>query len=119
MSVRRRRHMSKNGPVVRWVVDINFWHPDGRYERVRKVSPVQTRKGAEQYDREMRKAMLAKEAKSKRLVQIREAERRDPKVKVPTFAAFSKDFLVNYAKANNKPSEVNAKTSIMKMHLVP
>ena len=36
-----------------WTVDIQFQHSDGHTERVRKVSPVQTRRGAEQYEREL------------------------------------------------------------------
>jgi len=53
MSVKRGR--KEKGP---WRVDIVYQHPDGRVERVQKVSPVQTRRGAEDYERQVRQALL-------------------------------------------------------------
>lgn len=38
-------------------VDILWHHPDGRLERIRKRSPVNTRRGAEQYERDLRNAL--------------------------------------------------------------
>lgn len=43
---------------VGWCADFWFVHPDGRRERVRKKSPVQTRRGAEKYAAELRRRML-------------------------------------------------------------
>ena len=40
------------------MVDFWFTHPDGHKERFRKLSPVQTKRGAEQYEREVRQALL-------------------------------------------------------------
>ena len=41
------------------MIDIEFALPDGRKSpRVRKVSPVQTRRGAEEYERQLRQAIL-------------------------------------------------------------
>ena len=61
MSVRREKRRDPTTGAVRkyWIVDISFEHPDGRRERVRKVPPVQTRRGAERYEREVRAALLA------------------------------------------------------------
>jgi len=39
-------------------VDVVFEHADGRHKRVRKVSPVQTRRGAEEYERQLRGELL-------------------------------------------------------------
>ncbi|AKQ65119.1 Integrase [Myxococcus hansupus] len=39
-------------------MDFVFQHADGRKQRVVKFSPVQTRRGAEQYERELRSALL-------------------------------------------------------------
>ena len=52
MSVRR----SHRGA---WMVDIKgFRHPDGRVEpRIRLKSPIQTRRGAEQFERQVRQAL--------------------------------------------------------------
>ena len=41
-----------------WMIDINYEHPDGQIERVRKVSPVQSRRGAEQHERSIRQALV-------------------------------------------------------------
>lgn len=60
MTVRRRTYRDAKGrKQVRWVIDITHRHPDGREERVRKTSPVQTRRGAEQYERQLRAEMAA------------------------------------------------------------
>ncbi len=44
MSVRREERRDPVTGAVRkyWIVDVNFEHPDGKRERARKVSPVQT-----------------------------------------------------------------------------
>lgn len=60
MSVRRRSYRDPDTGAVEdvWMVDVNFVHPSGREQRVRKVSPVNTRRGAEEYERQLRAAML-------------------------------------------------------------
>jgi hypothetical protein len=53
------RRALKTGKERRfWIVDIMFEHADGRIERVRKIPPVQTRRGAEEYDRQLRDSLL-------------------------------------------------------------
>ena len=42
-----------------------------------------------------------------------------PGVKAPTFAEWSKDFVNVYAVNNNKPSEVETKRSVLRVHLLP
>ncbi|MDY0004857.1 MAG: site-specific integrase, partial [Polyangia bacterium] len=60
MSVRRERFRCPKTGKERfyWRVDIVFDHPDGSLQRVRKASPVNTRKGAEQYERQIRQQLL-------------------------------------------------------------
>lgn len=60
MSVRRmKRRDPETGAVQeRWYVDVDFEKPDGTRERVRKVSPVQTKRGAEDYERQLRNSLL-------------------------------------------------------------
>lgn len=53
MSVRRHKQTGK------WVVQIKYCHTDGRVERVFRTSPVQTRRGAEELERQIRAAILA------------------------------------------------------------
>lgn len=90
----------------RLVVDVAYEYPDGSVTRVRKVSPVQTRRGAEQYERELRQALA-------------QGDRRRDGKEAETLASFADDFLKTYAEANNKPSEVYQKRLILKNHLTP
>jgi integrase len=107
MSVRSRKWKNKAGKVEeRWTVDIVFQHADGREQRVTKVSPVQTRRGAEQYERELRNALLngtfGKEKDEARV----------------TLAEFAARFLT-YSENNNKHSSVVSKRQILKDHVLP
>ncbi len=59
MSVKLRQWTNKNGEQRKaYDVDVQFQHPDGRIERVRKTSPVNSRRGAEQYEHQIRQALL-------------------------------------------------------------
>ena len=88
-----------------WYVD--FWHTsaDGPRQRIRRRSPVQTKRGAEEYERQLRGSLM----------QPSEAKKKE----APTLSVFSREFLENYAVTNNKPSEVRMKRSIFKHHLLP
>ncbi|MCW5827880.1 MAG: site-specific integrase [Deltaproteobacteria bacterium] len=114
MSVRRRTIQDRETGLMKevWVVDIDFTHPDGRRERIRKHSPVNTRRGAEQYEREVRNALLKGEYKKKK----EEIPETQP---IPTFKAFSIEFVNTYAKMNNKPSEIHNKERMLRTHLNP
>jgi integrase len=109
MSVRRMERRDPKTGTTRefWMVDVVFEHPDGREERIRKVSPVQTRRAAEQYERELRDALLTGRHNQEEVVPA------------PKLAEFAKDFLTVYATVNNKPSERKAKEIILRKHLVP
>lgn len=106
MSVRKRnRRDPKTGAVKKvWMIDVVYEHPNGREERIRKVSPVQTLRGAEAYERQVRAALL-------------EPDKEAPR-EVPTLASFERDFIA-YAITNNKPSEVETKKGTMKNHIIP
>lgn len=109
MSVRLRKWRTKEGKLLEaWWVDVKFRHPDGHVERVRKASPVDTRRGAEQYERDLRHALLngtfGKED--------RQEER------ILTLKEFAPRFLT-YSENNNKASTVAAKQQLLKTHLLP
>jgi integrase len=110
MSVReRKRRDPKTGAVTKvLMIDIVFEHPDGTEERVRKVSPVQTKRGAEHYEREVRQ----------RLLEGKRAEPTEEPV-VPTLAEFVPNFMDKYARVKNKSSEVTAKDLVFRVHLIP
>lgn len=98
MSVRRNERGA-------WSVDIVFEHADGSKERVRKTSPVQTRKGAEEYERQIRQSLLDGTHGTK---------------EAPSLAEFWPRFIDGYAKANRqKPSTITSKESIFESHLAP
>jgi len=108
MSVRLRKWQNKAGKVEEaWQVDFMFHHPDGRRQRVVKFSPVQTRRGAEQYERELRASLLngtfGKENNGERCL---------------TLSQFAPRFLT-YSENNNKHSSVVTKRQILDDHLIP
>lgn len=110
MSVRLRQwKKSSTGKVAEaWQVDFVFHHPDGRNQRVVKFSPVQTRRGAEQYERELRASLLngtfGKEHNN--------GER------PMSLADFAPRFLT-YSENNNKHSSVVTKRQLLDDHLLP
>jgi hypothetical protein len=88
----------------KWYADFRFQHADGSVERVRKRSPVQSKAGADEFEHQLRSALLAPTHTTK---------------EVPTFAAYADEFKKTYVLANNKPSERSMKASILKHHLLP
>ncbi len=107
MSV-RRSHRGK------WMVDIKgFRHPDGRVEpRIRQLAPIQTRRGAESFERQVRQALLDG------------TWGREPKMEpepepVPTIEEFAEEFMATYVRNHNKLSEVRSKESILRNHILP
>jgi integrase len=106
MSVREQtRH--EGGQVTKfWIVDVKFRHPDGRVERFRRVPRVQTRRAAEQLEREL-------------LATLAGGGMRKEEEAPPLFADFAREFEDTYAMTNNKPSERASKEMILRVHLVP
>lgn len=87
-----------------WMVDFVFQHVDGRTERVRKRSPVQTRRGAEDYERQLRQERLNPKPAGK---------------EAPTLAKFVPEFIDNYVRVNNKRGTLISKEQRLKNHIVP
>jgi len=101
MSVYKRRDSGK------WIIDITYTHPDGRKEIVRKNSPVQTKRGAEQYEAQLRQAMLQQDSMPKE------------KPPCPIFRDYAEAFMTNCAEVENKPSEILSKERTLRNHLFP
>jgi integrase len=113
MSVRRVKRRDRNGPASEYLmIDVFVEHPDGKRERIRKVAPLQNRRAAERYERELRRDLLMG-------VRTNKKEEVTNKKETPTFAAFAKRFEATYVKTNNKPSEAATKEAILRLHLVP
>ena len=117
MSVRRRTYRDRNGAEgSHWLVDVVFEHADGRVERVRKVSPVQTKRGAEAYERELRASRLGLAV----LPAPFAPSAPEPKKEVPTVAVFAETrWLPNDAQATNRASTIAEKRSQLKLHILP
>jgi integrase len=88
----------------------NAWWVDFRFarERVRRKSPVNNKRGAEEYERQLRENLLL----GKPLDPAETPE-------VPTAKVFLMDWLDTYAKTENKPSEQAAKECVVRLHLDP
>lgn len=109
MSIRRRRWTDAAG-VRReaWVVDVQAVGKDGRLRRVQRVSPIQNRRAAEKLEHDIREELVNADER----VTIAAIES-------PLLSGFAEEFLTTYAAANNKPSEVESKRMILRVHLVP
>ncbi len=106
MSVRLRKWTDKKRTVrATWIVDVKYRHADGSVQAVRQTSPIQTKRGAQQHERQLRDSLqngtFGKEVNE-----------------VPTLAQFKERFLT-YSENNNKPSAVHAKRLALKNHLEP
>jgi integrase len=102
MSVRYREWIDRHGkPQGAWVIDVKW--PGG--PRVQKASPVNTRRGAEQYEREVRAALLA-------------GTWGKVTCEVPKFSKFVERYLEHSA-TENKSSTIKAKRDILRCHLEP
>jgi integrase len=108
MSVRRvRRRNPKTGATQEhWIVDIVFEHADGRVERIRKVPPIKTARGAEQYERQLRAELLNPSPIAK---------------EVPTFKQFvSERWWPTYPHAaGNRPATIREKQGHLDLYLYP
>jgi integrase len=108
MSVRLRKWKTKEGKVQEaWWVDVKYQHPSGKVERIRKASPINTRRGAEEYERQVRHALLTgtfgKENSAGRAL---------------TLGEFAPRFITD-SENNNKYSSVVTKQQILKDHVLP
>src|SRR5690606_22721809 len=107
VTVRRRRWTAPSGLQREvWVVDVQATGKDGRLRRVQRVSPLQNRRAAEKLEHELRQELL-------------DADERQPVGESPLLAEFATEFIDTYARTNNKPSEVESKRMILRVHLVP
>ena len=109
MSVRKRRFKKEGTTVEQYFVDFRFKHADGTAERFRIDSPVNTRRGAEQYEREVRQQL-----QDGTFCREKEPEKNERL----TLAQFQESFLID-SQNNNKPSSVNTKKYLLRLHLVP
>lgn len=98
-------------PAVKRTERQNEWWIDFRYRsrRIRRRSPVQTKRGAEQFERQLRSDFSEDEAHA-----------RDPFAgPPPTYAEFAERWMREYVEARNRPSAIREKRSYLRVHLLP
>jgi integrase len=109
VTVRRRKWVDSTGVQHEaWYADVQVVGKDGRVRRVQRTSPIQNRRAAEKLEHELREELLNTHEQD-------DAPTKD----VPRFVEFAGRFMTSYAMTNNKPSEVNAKEIVLRVHLVP
>jgi len=91
-----------------WLVDVQVVDKGGRLRRIQRVSPINNRRAAEKLEHELREELLNSEEQDEATTTA-----------TPTFSEFAERFMTTYAIANNKPSEVEAKRIILRVHLLP
>jgi integrase len=118
MSVRERvwRDVETGEQRSAWQVDFVFEHADGRKERIRKTSPVNTKRGAEKYERQRRRAMLDADGGGRPGASEAAAVPVPPPP--PTMREFAPRF-IEYSTNNNRPSTVATKEQYLEEHLLP
>ncbi len=88
------------------MIDLHFEWPDGRRKRIRRVSPVQTRHGAEKYERKIRAALLDGSYRSKRNL-------------APTIAEYLTDYLRDLHSRGRKPTTLASAEGLFRNWVVP
>ncbi len=93
------------------------WYVDFRWqtERVRKLSPLNTKGGAETYETQLRQLV----AQHRTIKDALAALKPKVEVRVPTFAAFAERWLREYVTVENKRSEQYTKRLVLRTHLLP
>ena len=116
MTVRKRTWRDSKGRAhTTWTIDFVFTHANGATERIRKTSPVPTKRGAEAYEREVRNALLAGTYE-------KEAPQPPPTptiTTIPTLAAFAEEYVRAWATPRNKQTTLQDKKSHLRKRLEP
>ena len=111
MSVRRTK-------VGGFAVHVKMRGPDGSLVERRERSRTWTRAAATRRELEIR-AAIAAGLGAPQTSTTSTGTRTSPAPAVPSLTRYADDFLVSYAAVHNRPSEVDAKRSILQLHLVP
>lgn len=93
----------------KWAIDIDdFYHPDGRKEpRIRRTSPVNTERGAERYERQIRQALQDGTYGQK------------ARGETPTVAGFRESYMDVYRGEKRKASGIRDKVCLLDRHIIP
>ena len=114
MSVYKTLRKGRGGKSQeRWMIDVTL-QADGQEQRVRKVATIQTKREAEREEREIVAKLLAGTWKPPRAPEPPPAPESPP-----SLAQFASAWVTTYVETHNKPSEIESKRSILRVHLEP
>lgn len=101
----------------KWTVRVKYRHPDGRVERVRETSPIQTKRGAQEHERQIRLDLQNGTWRK------REDPAPDKSTKVTTTVTTLAEFEERYFElcqaVDEKPGSLESKESAFRAHLLP
>jgi integrase len=107
MGVHKELVKLQNGTTKeRWRVDFTWKHPDGSQVRIRELSPIQNKRGAEEHERQLRFAL-----------QLGTYQQAQPP-KVPTLKEFVPQYWA-YAKLHHKASTLHNKENRLRRDVLP
>jgi integrase len=110
MSIRERQWQSEDGKVLTaWSIDVKMRVPGKGVVRVRQVSPINTKRGAQQFEHRVRQSVLDGSYTKQKEEEEKPAE---------TFASFLPRYLT-YSENNNKASTLASKRMLVQLHLLP
>ena len=98
------------------MIHIEHKHPDGSRQIIRKISPVQTRRGAEQYERELRQSLLDGSLKKKEESQTTVEAEQAPM----TVSEFVDVFLDEHSRTEGlRPRYIREQQTALDLHVLP
>ena len=105
------------------MIDIVYINPKGQETRIRRVSPVQTRRGAEAHERKLRQELEAgtygKESQTPSQAAAEQDSDSSPAT-APTVSKFAEDFITEHCEVEqHRPSSITNTRSILAVHIVP
>lgn len=109
----------------KWAVHILYRHPDGREERIRVTSPVQTKRGAEAHERQIRNALQdgtwQKARQARKTLKAEEPGSSVDGAEAPkdTLAKFQARYFELCEANDEKPGSLENKGSQFRAHLIP
>lgn len=108
MTIRKRVWKNRDGSSSSaWVVDIHYRHPDGRVQRIQKQSPGNSKRDAQDYERQLLASLLAGTYNT-----------HDPAA-IPTVEQFAREWLEEYVAVHCKPSTYRTRASAIEARLIP
>ena len=99
----------RKSPRGQWMIDVKIRRPNGEVVRERRVSPVQTKRGAQRFEHELRELILRGEwTKAK------------PAEPAPTLERWAEIFAVEHSQAKHlRPSTIDEQRAAFRNYLIP